>query len=70
MQLLHIILILEKRFGGVKLVRVWNLACMAEDNPNCPEENGPDLDFSASSISIALDKRDILIAGQKSGGMV
>ena len=45
----------------------WNLACMAEDNPNCPEENGPDLDFSASSISIALDKRDILIAGQKSG---
>ena len=45
----------------------WNLACMAKDNPNCPEENGPDLDYSASSISIDLGFRDILVAGQKSG---
>tara|TARA_B000000437_G_C11687949_1_gene321682 strand:+ start:1099 stop:3024 length:1926 start_codon:yes stop_codon:yes gene_type:complete len=45
----------------------WNLACMAKDNPNCPEENGPDLDYSASSISIDLGYRDILVAGQKSG---
>ena len=45
----------------------WNLACMAKDNPNCPEENGPDLDYSASSISIDLGSRDILVAGQKSG---
>ena len=47
----------------------WNLACMMKDNPNCPEENGPDLDYSASSITIDLGNEDILIAGQKSGSV-
>jgi polyvinyl alcohol dehydrogenase (cytochrome) len=46
----------------------WNVACMMLDNPNCPSENGPDVDFGASPI-IARDRsgRDLLIAGQKSG---
>ena len=46
----------------------WNVACMIPDNPNCPEENGPDVDFGASTI-IARDRngRDLLLAGQKSG---
>ena len=45
----------------------WNVACMFKDNPNCPVENGPDLDYSASSILIETDKGDILVSGQKSG---
>ena len=47
----------------------WNVACMMPDNnPNCPVENGPDVDFGAATI-IARDKdgRDLLLAGQKSG---
>ncbi len=46
----------------------WNVACMILDNPNCPEEKGPDLDFGASTV-IARDRygRDLLLAGQKSG---
>ncbi|MEX2149570.1 MAG: PQQ-binding-like beta-propeller repeat protein [Steroidobacteraceae bacterium] len=46
----------------------WNVACMMIDNPNCPEEDGPDVDFGASTI-IARDRngRDLLLAGQKSG---
>jgi polyvinyl alcohol dehydrogenase (cytochrome) len=46
----------------------WNVACMMQDNPNCPEENGPDVDFGAGTI-IARDVggRDLLLAGQKSG---
>jgi polyvinyl alcohol dehydrogenase (cytochrome) len=46
----------------------WNVACMIQNNPNCPEEDGPDFDFGASTI-IARDGngRDLLLAGQKSG---
>jgi len=46
----------------------WNVACMILDNPNCPEEDGPDVDFGAGTI-VARDRngRDLLLAGQKSG---
>ncbi len=46
----------------------WNVACMMKDNPNCPVENGPDVDFGAGTILITLpDGKDVLIAGQKNG---
>jgi polyvinyl alcohol dehydrogenase (cytochrome) len=49
----------------------WNVACLSQyapDPANCPEENGPDFDFGAAPMLIALgDGRDVLIAGQKSG---
>lgn len=46
----------------------WNVACMMLDNPNCPEENGPDVDFGASAIlARGAAGRDLLLAGQKSG---
>ena len=49
----------------------WNGGCLVyftTDPANCPEENGPDFDFGASSILVDLgDGRDILVAGQKSG---
>ncbi|MBT4162057.1 MAG: PQQ-binding-like beta-propeller repeat protein, partial [Gammaproteobacteria bacterium] len=47
----------------------WNVACVPQ-NPfqaNCPEENGPDVDFAAATILLTEGERDILIAGQKSG---
>jgi polyvinyl alcohol dehydrogenase (cytochrome) len=46
----------------------WNVACMMKDNPNCPDEDGPDVDFGAATI-LARDRngRELLLAGQKSG---
>ncbi|MFT6287334.1 MAG: polyvinyl alcohol dehydrogenase (cytochrome) [Alcanivorax sp.] len=49
----------------------WNAACLTyftSDAANCPEENGPDFDYSGASILLKLEnKKDILVAGQKSG---
>lgn len=46
----------------------WNVACMMEDNPNCPVERGPDFDHSASILIHTLpDGRDILLTGHKQG---
>ena len=47
----------------------WNVACMMEGNPNCPDEHGPDMDFGASVILIEPegDAGAVLVAGQKSG---
>jgi polyvinyl alcohol dehydrogenase (cytochrome) len=46
----------------------WNVACMLPDNPNCPVENGPDVDFGASTLLLRDSGRgDLLLAGQKSG---
>ena len=57
---------------------VWILGCgaplgggdatTAEDNPNCPEDVGPDFDFSASPVLVTLaNGRDALVVTQKSG---
>jgi polyvinyl alcohol dehydrogenase (cytochrome) len=55
---------------------VWILGCdeqssgdpNAGDNPNCPEDVGPDFDFSASPGLIATaDGRELLVVTQKSG---
>jgi polyvinyl alcohol dehydrogenase (cytochrome) len=46
----------------------WNVGCMIKGNPNCPVENGPDVDFGAGTILLTLaDGRDVLFAGQKNG---
>jgi polyvinyl alcohol dehydrogenase (cytochrome) len=47
----------------------WNLACMPfiPDHANCPQENGPDVDFASPPIRISIGDREILVAGQKSG---
>jgi polyvinyl alcohol dehydrogenase (cytochrome) len=40
----------------------------AGDNPNCPENVGPDFDFSASPALVTMpDGRDVLVVTQKSG---
>ena len=47
----------------------WNVGCMmAADHPNCPAENGPDVDFGAGTVLVRLASgHDILIAAQKNG---
>lgn len=46
----------------------WNIACELEDDSNCPEERGPDLDFGAAIITArSSDGVDMVIGGQKSG---
>ena len=46
----------------------WNVACMMADNPNCPEEDGPDFDQASSPLLVNLEKdKTILVAGQKDG---
>jgi polyvinyl alcohol dehydrogenase (cytochrome) len=48
----------------------WNVACMMKDNPNCPVENGPDVDFGAGTILTTLPSgKDVLLAGQKNGAV-
>ena len=46
----------------------WNVACMMENNPNCPKEDGPDHDQASSPLLISIPSGDsILVAGQKDG---
>ena len=45
----------------------WNMACFIGGGPNCPHENGPDLDIGAPPILHRLpDGKDVLLVGQKS----
>jgi polyvinyl alcohol dehydrogenase (cytochrome) len=46
----------------------WNVACMMEDNPNCPEEDGPDFDHGSSILLVRHeDNSELLLAGHKNG---
>ena len=46
----------------------WNVACMMADNPNCPEEEGPDFDHGSSILLVQHDDgSELLLAGHKNG---
>ena len=46
----------------------YNVACRIPNKTNCPDSNGPDVDFGSSPILVSLaNGRRALIAGQKSG---
>lgn len=46
----------------------WNVACDSNDETNCPQARGPDLDFGSSPILQKLPNgKRVLTAGQKSG---
>ena len=46
----------------------WNIGCETDDDSNCPEARGPDLDFGSSAILVTLPGgKRVLLAGQKSG---
>ena len=48
----------------------YTSACRLEDKTNCPEAKGPDFDFAASPILVALGNgRRALVAGHKSGNV-
>jgi polyvinyl alcohol dehydrogenase (cytochrome) len=49
----------------------WNGACgRTFKGPNCPKEDGPDVDFGAgATIATTNSGRDLVIAGQKSGSV-
>lgn len=46
----------------------WNVACFPflSDHSNCPDENGPDVDFGSPPVLVATAAGDMLVAGQKS----
>jgi len=46
----------------------WNVACMMEENPNCPSERGPDFDHSSSPLLIDVGGgKQVLAVGHKNG---
>ena len=46
----------------------WNMSCGSPAATNCPDPQGPDLDFGMSPIlATTPEGRDILVVGQKSG---
>lgn len=47
----------------------WIMGCQpGSDNPNCPDDVGPDFDFSASPVlATTASGRDLLVVPQKSG---
>ena len=47
----------------------WNVACFPSvpSHANCPEENGPDVDFGAAMIHVLDGKQEIVVGAQKSG---
>jgi polyvinyl alcohol dehydrogenase (cytochrome) len=46
----------------------WNTSCRLPDRINCTDSDGPDFDFGAAPILVALPNgRRVLVAGQKSG---
>lgn len=47
----------------------WNAGCNSWFDSNCPEANGPDLDFGAPPILIEAGEVDIVLAGQKSANV-
>lgn len=49
----------------------WNVACMMANNPNCPEEDGPDFDHGSSILLVdAGEDRQVLVAGLKDGHVI
>jgi len=46
----------------------WNVACMMADNPNCPDEDGPDYDQASSPLLVDIGDGEVrVVAGQKDG---
>jgi polyvinyl alcohol dehydrogenase (cytochrome) len=65
---------IDLKTGAIKWTRqatpndIYISGCGRASNPNCPETNGPDLDFGSSPIlATRADGRDLIVIGQKSG---
>jgi len=70
------IIAMDMDTGAIKWVQqylagdAFNVSCGSKGHGNCPEEDGPDLDFGAPpALSQMPDGTPMLFAGQKSGGV-
>jgi len=69
------LLVMDIETGDIKWVRqttagdAWNVACFpfVPSHANCPEEDGPDVDFAAAIVHVVNADREMLVAAQKSG---
>jgi len=69
------VLALDPRSGRVVWVYqaeagdAWNSACLHQltSQPSCPDPEGPDTDFGATTLLLDLEGEELLVAGQKSG---
>jgi polyvinyl alcohol dehydrogenase (cytochrome) len=67
------ILAMETRTGRIvwtyqaQAEDAWNAACVFGNRTSCPDPEGPDTDFGATTMLLELEGRDLLVAGQKSG---
>jgi polyvinyl alcohol dehydrogenase (cytochrome) len=66
------VLAIDLASGAVRWARqataddIYLTGCRA-GNPNCPETNGPDVDFGSPPMLTRTGGRDLLVIGQKSG---
>jgi polyvinyl alcohol dehydrogenase (cytochrome) len=66
------VIALDLQSGAVRWTRqttpddVYLTGCRG-GNPNCPAENGPDVDFGSPPMLTRAGARDLLVIGQKSG---
>ncbi|NKB39082.1 MAG: PQQ-binding-like beta-propeller repeat protein [Gammaproteobacteria bacterium] len=69
------LLAMDIKSGEIKWARqttkgdAWNVACFpfVPSHANCPEEDGPDVDFAAAMVHVIDGEREILVGAQKSG---
>jgi len=47
----------------------WNTSCLRQlaSHSSCPDPEGPDTDFGATTMLLEVDGEEVLVAGQKSG---
>ena len=66
------VIALELKTGKVRWSKqvtpsdIYLTGCRA-GNPNCPETNGPDVDFGSPPMLVRTGGRDLIVIGQKSG---
>ncbi len=69
------LLAMDMKSGEIKWVTqttkgdAWNVACFpfVPSHANCPEEDGPDVDFAAAMIHVVDGDREMMVGAQKSG---
>jgi polyvinyl alcohol dehydrogenase (cytochrome) len=68
------VIAIDLKTGAIKWTKqatpsdIYVTGCGRSANPNCPDTNGPDVDFGSAPILATLaDGRDLIVIGQKSG---
>jgi polyvinyl alcohol dehydrogenase (cytochrome) len=68
------VIAIDLKTGAIKWTKqatpadIYVSGCGRSANPNCPDTNGPDVDFGSAPILVTRsDGRDLIVIGQKSG---